>query len=123
MASQTAIDMDNILIFIIQDFREPSISRVIQHATAAAMYPQFVNVATGRIPEGTTNPVDDSTVAFNIYKASTLIIPSDLIRTLLGLHAQELDYERLNQRGNVEGYDVWFRDWRAAKSAAMRYLL
>jgi len=124
MASAT--DLDNILVFTTRDYisGRPAniIERVLLHATAAAMFPQFVNSATGRISEGITTPTHEDDEVFNVFKASSLAIPAELIRTLLGLHAQELDYERLNQYAHVEGYADWLSEWRAAKRAAIAYL-
>ncbi len=123
MPAETITDLDDILVFICRPEPRgpPFIGRVVRRATAATLWPHYINAA-GVIPEGPTTPRSEDDETFTIYKASSLFIPAGLINTLLGLHAQELDYERLDQYADVEGYDDWVRNWIAAKHAAMVYL-
>ena len=121
--SETITELDNILVFIARDHisNRRFITRVLRQDTAATLFPLFVDSATGRIPEGAyTMPEDEPDI--NVFKAVSLAIPAELIRTLLGLHAQELDYARLNAYAYVEGYGDWLREWRAAMLAAMTHL-
>ena len=121
--SETITDLDDILVFICSDYRNrpPFIGRVVRRATAATLWPHYVNAA-GIIPEGPTTPRSEDDEVFTIYKASSLFIPAELIRTLLGLHAQELDYERLDQYAVVEGYGDWVRMVIAARREAAPFL-
>ena len=123
VTSETVTELDNILVFIARDYirNRRFVARVLRHDTAATLFPQFVDSATGRIAEGAyTMPEDEPDIT--VFKAASLAIPAELIRTLLGLHAQELDYARLEQYAYVEGYGDWLREWRAAILAAMTYV-
>ena len=110
---------DDVLVFLARDLRGTFIARVLHQAAAAALYPHFVNAATGLIHEGATVPRNDDEVSFNIFKPSTLNLPAEMTRALLSLHSQKLDYERLNQCGRVEGYDDWLREWRETVRCAL----
>jgi hypothetical protein len=123
MSAETITDLDDILVFICRPEPRgpPLIGRVVRRATAATLWPHYVNAA-GIIPEGPTTPLSEDDEVFTIYKASSLFIPAGLIRTLLGLHAQELDYERLDQYAVVEGYGDWVRMVIAARREAAPFL-
>lgn len=110
---------DDVLFFFVTDLRARTLVRVIRHDWAAAMYPHFVD-STGRIPEGPTVARNDDEVSFDIRRASSVGLPAEMTRILLGLHAQMLDYERLGQISWAEGYADWLKEWRKANAVAAR---
>ena len=105
---------DDVLFFYVSDFRGRTLVRVMRQAAAAALYPYFVDSTSGLIPEGNTVPRDDTEVSFEIRRAASVGLPAEIIRDLLGLHAQMLDYERTGQISRAEGYADWLKEWRSA---------
>ena len=104
----------DVLFFYVTDFRGRNLIRVIRMATAVAFYPHLVDAATGLIREGNTVPRDDTEVSFEILRASSVGLPAEMTRDLLGLHSQMLDYERTGQISYAEGYADWLKEWRWA---------
>jgi hypothetical protein len=119
MSTEAPSDYDDVLVFLVRDLRGTFIARVLRQTTAAALYPHFVNASTGQMPEGATAPRNDDEVSFTIFKPSTLGMPAETTRLLLGLHAQAVDYDRLHQHSHVEGYDDWLKEWRSTARRAM----
>jgi hypothetical protein len=119
MSAETTYD--DVLFFYISDLRGCNLMRVIRHDRAAALYPFLVNPATGLIPEGDTIPRDDMEPSFTIRRASSVGLPAEMTRDLLGLHAQMLDYERNGQMSRCEGYADYLKEWRLAAHRARYY--
>ena len=116
----SSLSLNDVLIMVVLS-QVPSIDRhifrVLPRMRAETMFPAYINVRSGTIPEGRTRDG-----LYRFYTATTLGLDADFAHELVSVHAELLDYERTSN-WRAEGYgDFVARFQRLAQSASTRLL-